>query len=173
MEFEDLSSVKASNRRRTPVSINASTCAFTFSTPASASTTGVVSEGAAARLASSSTLTLLTGANVSATRQAKMRREKLSITAWTWARVPPSRRITVVSMCHISFGRVVRSPIFGFAGCTRRRGRRQPCCRTRRYQVDGEAQTLPEPLGKDGERAGRDVTILGRDDHVLNRLDFA
>jgi putative transposase len=46
--------------------INASTWAFTFSTPASASTTGVVSEGAAARLASSSTVTLLTGANASA-----------------------------------------------------------------------------------------------------------
>jgi hypothetical protein len=30
----------------------------------------------------SSTVTLLTGANVSATRHAKMRREKLSITAW-------------------------------------------------------------------------------------------
>ena len=62
--------------------INSSTWAFTFSTPASASTTGAVSEGAAARLASSSTVTLLTGANVSATRHAKIRREKLSITAW-------------------------------------------------------------------------------------------
>jgi hypothetical protein len=49
----------------------------------------------------------------------------------------------VVSMCHISFARVVRSPILGFAGCTRSRGRRQPFCRTRRYQVEGEAQTLP------------------------------
>src|SRR5713226_6821610 len=38
--------------------------------------------GAAARLASSSTVTLFTGANVSTTRHAKMRREKLSITAW-------------------------------------------------------------------------------------------
>src|SRR5947209_14030763 len=66
----------------TPVWINSSTWAFTFSTPASASTTGAVSEGAAARLASSSTVTLLTGANVSATRHAKIRREKLSITAW-------------------------------------------------------------------------------------------
>jgi hypothetical protein len=46
----NLSSVKASTRRRTPVWISASTCAFTFSTPASASTTGVASEGAAARL---------------------------------------------------------------------------------------------------------------------------
>ena len=51
------------------------------STPASANTTGAVSEGVAARLPSSNTATLLTGANVSATRHAKIRREKLSITA--------------------------------------------------------------------------------------------
>jgi hypothetical protein len=48
-----------------------------------------------------------------------------------------------------------------FAGCTRRRGRRQPFCRTRRHQVEGEAPDLAEPLGEDGERAGRDVTIFG------------
>ena len=59
----------------------ASTWAFTFSTPASANTTGVVSEGVESRLASSNTATLFTGANVSATRRAKIRREKLSITA--------------------------------------------------------------------------------------------
>ena len=82
MEFENFSSVKARTRHSTPVVIRSSTWPFTFSTPASANTTGVVSEGAAARLASSSTVTLLTGANVSATRHAKMRREKLSITAW-------------------------------------------------------------------------------------------
>src|SRR5713226_2976166 len=81
MEFENFSSVKARTRHSTPVVIRSSTWPFTFSTPASANTTGVVSEGAAARLASSSTVTLLTGANVSATRHAKMRREKLSITA--------------------------------------------------------------------------------------------
>ena len=82
MEFENFSSVKANSRRRMPVWIKASTWAFTFSTPASASTTGTVPEDAAARLASSSTVTLVAGANVSATRHAKMRREKLSITAW-------------------------------------------------------------------------------------------
>src|SRR5216683_7495695 len=92
IEFENFSSVKASRRRRTPVWINSSIWAFTFSTPASANTTGVVSEGVAARLALSSTVTLLTGANVSATRHAKIRREKLSITAWRYARVPSSRR---------------------------------------------------------------------------------
>ena len=51
--------------------------------------------------------------------------------------------MTVVSMCHMSFARVVRSPIVGFAGCTRSRGRRQPYGRTRRYQVEGEAPTFP------------------------------
>src|SRR6516225_5398819 len=51
--------------------------------------------------------------------------------------------MTVVSMCHISSARVVRRPTWGFAGCMRSRGRRQPFCRTRRYHVDGEAQTLP------------------------------
>ena len=45
---------------------------FTFSTPASANTTGVVSEGVALRLASSNTATLFTGANVSATRHARI-----------------------------------------------------------------------------------------------------
>jgi hypothetical protein len=50
MEFENFSSVKASTRRRTPVSIKASTSAFTFSTLASASTTGVVSERVTARI---------------------------------------------------------------------------------------------------------------------------
>ena len=41
-----------------------------------------MSEDVARRLASSNTATLFTGANVSATRHAKIRREKLSITAW-------------------------------------------------------------------------------------------
>ena len=75
-EFEKFSSVKASTRRSTPVETSASTWAFTFSTPASANTTGVVSEDVAPRLAASNTATLLTGANVSATRQAKIRRDR-------------------------------------------------------------------------------------------------
>lgn len=70
-------------------------------------------------------------------------REKLSITACREARVPSSKRMTVVSICHISPGRVVRSPVVGFAGCTRSRGRRQPNRRTRSYQGDAEAQTVP------------------------------
>ena len=52
-----------------------------FSTLASANTTGVVSEGVAPRLDSTRTATLLTGAHVSATLHARIRREKLSITA--------------------------------------------------------------------------------------------
>jgi hypothetical protein len=40
-------------------------------------------------------------------------------------------RHQVVSMCHISLARVVRRPLFGLAGCTRSRGRRQPYLRTR------------------------------------------
>src|SRR5216684_6049477 len=82
MELENFSSVKAKTRRSTPVVIRSSTWAFTFSIPASASTTGVVSEGVAPRLASTRTATLFTGAKVSATRHAKIRREKLSITAF-------------------------------------------------------------------------------------------
>ena len=81
MEFENFSSVNAKTRRSTPVAIKSSTSAFTFSTPASASTTGVVADGVARRLASTSTATLFTGANLSATCHAKIRREKLSITA--------------------------------------------------------------------------------------------
>jgi hypothetical protein len=46
-------------------------------------------------------------------------------------------------MCHTSSARVVRRPTCGFAGCMRSRGRRQPNVRTRWYQVEGEAHTLP------------------------------
>ena len=79
--------------------------------------------------------------------------------------------MTVVSMCHISSARVVRRPTFGFAGCTRSRGRRQPNFRTRWYQVEGEAHPA-EPLGEDGERAARDMPVLGRGHHVPDRPDF-
>jgi hypothetical protein len=41
-EFDNVSSRKAKTRRRTPVVIRSSTWALTFSTPASANTTGVV-----------------------------------------------------------------------------------------------------------------------------------
>ena len=55
MEFENFSSVKASTRRSAPVAISASTCASTFSTPASANATGIVAESVAPRLASTQT----------------------------------------------------------------------------------------------------------------------
>ena len=38
--------------------------------------------------------------------------------------------------------------------------------------VAGPNQTMEEPLGENGERAGQDVPILGRDDHVLDRPDL-
>jgi hypothetical protein len=46
---------------------------------------------------------------------------------------------------------------------------RQAFCQTRRCQVEREGPDLAEPLGEDGERAGRDVTTFGREDHALNR----
>ena len=64
-------------------------------------------------------------------------------------------------------------PTFGFAGCTRSRGRRQPYVRTRWYQVDGEAQTVAEPLREDGERAGRDVPVVRRGHHGLDHPDLS
>src|SRR5438128_1638918 len=80
MEFENFSSVNAKTRRRTAVVISSSTWAFTFATPASANTTGVVSDGVAPRLASTSTATLFTGANVSATRHATTIQSALAYT---------------------------------------------------------------------------------------------
>jgi hypothetical protein len=75
--------------------------------------------------------------------------------------------MTVVSMCHISSARVVRRPTFGFIGCTRSRGRRQPNVRTRSYQVEGEAQTCRAAA----PRRRRDGTqARGRD--CLERPDF-
>jgi hypothetical protein len=143
MEFENCSSVNAKTRRRTPAAIRSSTSAFTFSTPASANTTGVVADGVAARLASTRTATLLTGA--------KRIRDS--------PRQDPLREV-VDHRVHVGAGAVkqaddggvdkprlvdwvVRMPTFGLAGCTRSRGRRQPYFRTKAYDVDGEAQTLP------------------------------
>jgi hypothetical protein len=68
IEFENFSSVNASKRRRTPVSISASIAAFTFPAPSSANTAGAVVQPTAPRVASSSTVTLFIGANVAASR---------------------------------------------------------------------------------------------------------
>ena len=51
----------------------------------------------------------------------------------------------------------MRSPTFGVAGSTRSRGRRQPYVRTRRYQVDGDANTA-EPMVI--ASLGRDVVVM-------------
>jgi len=61
------------------------------------------------------------------TLQARIRREKLSMTAWRYTRVPSRSRITVVSMCQISLGADARIPALGLGGCTRCRGRLQRC----------------------------------------------
>ena len=53
----------------------------------------------------------------------------------------------MVSMSHI-VGCVVRRPTFGLAGCTRSRGRRQPNLRTKWYQVEREAPTVPSRCAK-------------------------
>jgi hypothetical protein len=55
-------------------------------------------------------------------------------------------------MCHISSARVVRRSTFGFAGCTRSRGRRQPNFRTV-VPGRGRSPNRAEPLREDGERA--------------------
>ena len=172
MEFENFSSVNAKTRRSTPVEMRASTWAFTFSTPASANTTGVVSEGVAPRLASSNTATLFTGANVSATRHAKIRREKLSITACTIGASPVeqtddggvdvphlvgSRR----AKAHLRLGRMHAEP--GAAPAERP------------HQVvpgRGGRPDRAEPLRQDGERPGRDMPVLERGHHVLDRPDL-
>lgn len=81
MEFENLSSVKAKTRRNTPVVIRSSTWAFTFSAPASANTTGVVSEGVAPRLGFDQHGHAVHRRKRISDRHAKIRQEKLSITA--------------------------------------------------------------------------------------------
>src|SRR5712692_8341610 len=78
MEFENFSSVKAKTRRSTPVVIRSSTCSFTFSSPRPPTRPESSLRAVAPRLAATRTATLFTGANVSATRHAKIRREKLS-----------------------------------------------------------------------------------------------
>jgi hypothetical protein len=46
------------------------------------------------------------------TRQARMKREKLSMMAWMHRSVPSARRTKVSSMCQTSFGREARMPSF-------------------------------------------------------------
>src|SRR5262245_49519062 len=172
MEFETCSSVTASTRRRTPVVISSSTWTFTCATPASANTTGVVSERVAARLALSSTATLFTGTNVSAKRHANTRREKWSIRACREARVPSSRRMRVVSICHISFGPSGSKPDRGFRGVTSESGPSPAESPHEAVPGRGRSPHPAEPLGQDRERPGGNVTVLGRGHHVLDHPDL-
>ena len=104
-----------------------------------ANTTGVVAEGVAPWPASNSTATLFTGATYQ--RLATPRSvERVVITGaarLASRREPDDRGVEVPHL--VGSGR--SKAHFGFAGCTRSRGRRQPSFRTRRYQLDGEAQT--------------------------------
>ena len=172
MEFENFSSVKASSRRRMPVWIKASTWAFTFSIPASASTTGTVPEDAVARVASSSTVTLLTGANESATRQAK-----------------DASRAVVDHGVAIRSGPVTSADDGGvevphLVGSTRAQSPRwcrwlapkpgaSPAVRSdealpgRRRRCDGV-----EPRREHRECAGREVTGFGSGDQIPDRVDL-
>jgi hypothetical protein len=171
MEFENFSSVNANTRRSTPVAIRSSTWAFTFSTPASANTTGVIADDVAPRLASTNTGTLFTGAKVSATRQAKIRREKLSITVQVGATpveqtddggvdVPHlvgSRR----SKAHLRLGRMHAEPGAAPAELP--------------HQVvpgRGGRPDRTEPLRKDGECPGRNMPVFDRGHHVLDHPDL-
>src|ERR1700722_13390847 len=171
MEFQKLTSVKARTRRSTPVVIRSSTWAFTFSTPASANTTGVVSEGVAARLASSSTVTLLTGANVSTTRHAKMRREKLLRGMEIGAGSVEQADDGGVDVPHLVGSRRAQ-PDLRFHWMDAEPGPAPAVLSDEAVPGGGRGPDGAESLGKNGERAGRDVPIVGRGDHVLDRPDL-
>ena len=73
-------------------------------TPERGGTVGGSSEQAMPRPASRRTAIVLAGSNLSASRQDRIRREKLSMTARRKALLPSSSLMTVVSMCHAWFG---------------------------------------------------------------------
>jgi hypothetical protein len=169
---ENVSSVKARRRRRTPVSINSSTWAFTFSTPASATTTGALVERVAPRLASSSTATVFD-------RCERVRHAP---------RQNPSREVVdhgvQIGACPVEQADDGSVDVPHLVSS----GRAQPHLRFRRMHAEAGAspavrpyEAVPgrrrrrhgaEPLREDGERAGRDVTVLERGDHVPDRLDL-
>ena len=105
------------------------------------------------------------------TRHATIRREKLSITACASARGRSRRRMTVVSTCHMSFAascaaRSWASPDARGAEAVASRTAHEACtCR-------GGGPDLPESLREDGERAGRDVTGVGRGHRGVDRLEL-
>src|SRR5580658_7644838 len=141
-EFEKLTSICAMTRCRALPSKSGSTSPLRFSTPESMNTAASVG---AARLPAAlvSTSCVFIGSRRPATVQARTFREKLSMTACTYAFVPSSNRMIVTSMCQASFGAVVRSPTFGLAGYSRSLGRPQPRSRISLPHVAGCANTLP------------------------------
>src|ERR1019366_9011166 len=141
-EFEKLTSICAMTRCRTLPSKSGATSPLRFSTPLSMNTSAFVDTGRlpAARV---STSCVFIGSRRPATVQARTFREKLSMTACTYAFVPSSNRMIVTSMCQASFGAVVRPPTFGLAGYSRSLGRPQPRSRISLPHVAGCANTLP------------------------------
>jgi hypothetical protein len=82
MEFENRTSTWARTRLRSPVAIGSSTALLMFSTPASAMTVGVPFETIrASRAAAVKISHVVAGRCLSATFHARMRLEKLSMTA--------------------------------------------------------------------------------------------
>jgi hypothetical protein len=121
IEFENFSSVRANRRRRTPVSINSSTLAFTFSTPASANTTRALT----AHVAPTTGLEQHGHAVARCKRVGHAPRQNASREVVDHGvhigACPVEQADDGGATCHISPGPVVRSPSFGFAGCTRSR----------------------------------------------------
>ena len=81
--------------------------------------------------------------------------------------------MTVVSMCHISFGRVVRTPTFGFARM-HAEPRTSPSVRPHEaVPRRGRGADGAEPLREDRKRPRRHVTVGRRGHHVFDRVDLA
>ena len=115
IELEKVTSTWASTRSRQALNNVASTSPLTFSIPESAYSTGRPAE-TRCLLAASSSWHVHIGSSRAATVHAKIFREKLSMAAWKYARVPSSSRMTVVSTCQASLGCVARTPTVGFGG---------------------------------------------------------
>src|SRR5882672_9134302 len=171
MEFENLGSVKAKTRRRTPAVIRSSTWAFTFSTPASANTTGVVSEGVAPRLASTSTATLFIGERISDPPRQDPSREVVDHRVQVGASPVEQADEGGVDVPHLVGSRRSKAHL------RLRRVHTEPGATPAELPHEmvpgrGGGPDLAEPLRQDGERAGRHVTVLGRGHHVLDRPNF-
>ena len=172
MEFENFSSVNAKTRRSTPVEIRASTWRSRSRRPRRP--TRPVSCLKASR-----------PTGVEQHRHAVHRRKCISHSP----RQDPSReivdhrvhvgttpveqRMTVVSMCLAFAGSRAsfEGPPSAWPGACGAGGDASRTCRTNSAQVEGGPDRA-EPLRQDGERAGRDMPVLGRGHHVLDCPDF-